>query len=366
MAILFDCPECGAPIRVGDEAAGRRGACPSCKAKIIVPEPETEPADASDADEESAPEDDGFPAFAAAESEPAIASPVHRKTQKSRGLSSLLAPVLCLAVLGAVGGWFYYVNMPRLEGDLEGTPLTDPEPLGGIVPNGQIDLPVADRKEILADLTQNPAELKSSLAKVMFKGSPEGLLIELEPGEEARLVRVDPKQDARLAKYTKQHVEQFDRERRQALGAAVREFLLDWDHFRNTKGAKAPNLATYRNSVGLTAMAGPFGWHVEAVWGSERFACFYEDSKGRLYFLLPKKVKSFVIRGRTVPGEYFPGDFKVALGKPESGAGASRIPIESIPKPGGARSNEEAPGMSERAGMDSMDSKDDDKDDSEK
>lgn len=365
MAILFDCPECGVQIRVVDEAAGRRGACPSCKAKLIVPEPETAPPEEAVAGEPVAAEEgDGFPVFAPTASEPSLARQVQKKARKSIGMGSLLTPILCLAVLATVGGWYYVTNIPRLNGELEGTPLTNPDPLGGVIPNSEIDLPAEDRKAILADLSESPAELKSSLARVVFRGSPDGLQVELQPGPDARFVRVDPNQDQRLVDYVQKRFEKFDLERRDALGPTVQQFLNEWDHFRNTKGAKSPNLAAYRNSVGLTALAGPLGWRLEAVWGSEKFPCFYEDSQGRLYFLLPKKAKSFIIRGRKVPGERFPGEFTIALTKPESGGGASRIPVESMPQPGSALSKKELPGMSERAGTKSED--DDEQDDKEK
>lgn len=38
MPIEFQCPICNAAIRVGENAAGKKGTCPQCKAKIRVPE----------------------------------------------------------------------------------------------------------------------------------------------------------------------------------------------------------------------------------------------------------------------------------------------------------------------------------------
>lgn len=37
MAIEFQCPSCTATVRVPDSAAGKKGSCPACKAKLIVP-----------------------------------------------------------------------------------------------------------------------------------------------------------------------------------------------------------------------------------------------------------------------------------------------------------------------------------------
>lgn len=38
MAIEFNCPQCGAAIRVPDAAAGARGSCPTCHTKLLVPQ----------------------------------------------------------------------------------------------------------------------------------------------------------------------------------------------------------------------------------------------------------------------------------------------------------------------------------------
>src|SRR5689334_15150582 len=37
MAIQFQCPSCEATIRVPDEAAGKKGTCPRCNEKLLVP-----------------------------------------------------------------------------------------------------------------------------------------------------------------------------------------------------------------------------------------------------------------------------------------------------------------------------------------
>lgn len=38
--IQFNCSKCGKTVRVGDEAAGKRGKCPQCSETLVVPEPE--------------------------------------------------------------------------------------------------------------------------------------------------------------------------------------------------------------------------------------------------------------------------------------------------------------------------------------
>ncbi len=42
MAIEFQCPSCSATVRVPDNAAGKKGSCPACKIKLIVPTLEDE------------------------------------------------------------------------------------------------------------------------------------------------------------------------------------------------------------------------------------------------------------------------------------------------------------------------------------
>ena len=55
MYFTFPCPQCGKKLKVQEEAAGRRCACPYCKHSIAVPEPPTEP--------EPPPRQDGTEAF---------------------------------------------------------------------------------------------------------------------------------------------------------------------------------------------------------------------------------------------------------------------------------------------------------------
>ena len=38
MAIEFNCPQCGAAIRVPDVASGAKGSCPTCQTKLLVPQ----------------------------------------------------------------------------------------------------------------------------------------------------------------------------------------------------------------------------------------------------------------------------------------------------------------------------------------
>ncbi len=44
MPIKFDCPECGKPLSIKDELAGRRIKCPRCSEPVTVPEEEEEEA----------------------------------------------------------------------------------------------------------------------------------------------------------------------------------------------------------------------------------------------------------------------------------------------------------------------------------
>ena len=59
MAIEFDCPYCTAAIRIGDQAAGKQGACPKCGTTLVVPRPESTTAASPSAT--SATDPDGVP-----------------------------------------------------------------------------------------------------------------------------------------------------------------------------------------------------------------------------------------------------------------------------------------------------------------
>lgn len=61
MAIEFNCPYCTTSIRVPDSAAGKRGTCPRCHTKILVPKPKNIPRKAAAPAAESPPADSPRP-----------------------------------------------------------------------------------------------------------------------------------------------------------------------------------------------------------------------------------------------------------------------------------------------------------------
>jgi hypothetical protein len=87
MAIEFDCPACDATIRVRDDAAGKKGRCPKCRALLLVPEPEPE----DDAGVSDAPEPPAAQNPPAALPPPVVQPPqVARSSQPVRDSSSVV------------------------------------------------------------------------------------------------------------------------------------------------------------------------------------------------------------------------------------------------------------------------------------
>jgi predicted Zn finger-like uncharacterized protein len=101
MAIEFQCPYCTAMIRVGDDAAGKRGKCPKCATTLMVPRPQapgsaTGPVDGID----QSPDDD----IVIPELVPEIqtgpqASVTSRVRRRRRKQGGLLFPLVCGGVL---------------------------------------------------------------------------------------------------------------------------------------------------------------------------------------------------------------------------------------------------------------------------
>ncbi len=122
MAIEFDCPLCGSVIRVPDNASGKKGSCPACHAKLLVPTIEAlqagtavEPAGAIP--ESLAPQKNALPKNASVEKPqrpkpkradvPAVKAPVSAKPKPARKsrevepeIDPALAPLLNMAPLG--------------------------------------------------------------------------------------------------------------------------------------------------------------------------------------------------------------------------------------------------------------------------
>ena len=336
MTIEFQCPHCSAQIRVADSAAGRKGSCPQCKAKLLVPNlPRPAALDPTDSSRGSTPmpanaeplpaEAAPVPLFDVAIGEPAgrpvsIARQVRQKRRASRSKGKYVMPTICGLLLAAVAVWYTWQGEPSLSGKLAAAPIQEPELAPGMIPKSLFDLSPELVADALADLEKHPARLNSDIMEVTLRGAKQGLQVQLREGVSTRFFRVNPLQNPALRAWLQKNVTRLDEAREAELAAGGKKFLNAVERqVRHKEPVK--EISAYRNSVGLAALVRGTGYAVEAVCGNVMYWCVYEDSEGGLYFLLPKSTQTFEIQGRPIRGQtLFPGRFEVAVSEPDAAA----------------------------------------------
>jgi hypothetical protein len=331
MTIEFRCPYCTAPIQVADQAAGTSGHCPRCAAKVAIPRPAgfprapAEPAAPAPAapsatvDEPDAPFDFASPPVAAPGTLPTPSAVVKPRVRRPQGVP-LLLPILGVAILGGVIGWFVWRDWDRrqLKGELTAAELGELELEPVIVPRSDIGVDAKEREEVLKQLAANPLPMISDLMQVQFRGDDKGLMVSVSRGTRSAWYRVDARSHAVLANYLQTDVKPLEAAREAELMQAAASFFSQYQKVLR-KEAPENTIRTFRDRLGLTALVRGLGYHVTAVVGSTMYPCVYEQSNGSLYFLLPANVTQFELMGRRMPNgtSPFPGRFTVKVrGRP--------------------------------------------------
>jgi hypothetical protein len=355
MAIEFNCPSCGAAIRVPDPAAGAKGSCPTCHTKLLVPKvapppeppaappapvpappppatPSTapfEPAPASPGTEPVPVVEPGFPQLDATPSpiqfpgpptDPAGEQPVlpvntsvsRQVRRRARGKKSgLWFPVLC--GLGLVGGmaWLFIMQRPSIDGDRTASFIKGETLEPKIVDKSLIDVADDVRTAVLNHFSEHRERVKSQVVETQFSATSAGLEVQILTGRDTRFVRFRIDEDLR-AWYTDNY-DMLESPRSKSVRKALKVFFNDWDvAIRNQQGVE--DILLYRDSVGLASSVDGLGFNVCAKLDQELYPCVYEDD-GFLYFLLPPTTKKFKLVGARMDGKksYFPGEYNVTI-----------------------------------------------------
>ncbi|MGZ0174565.1 MAG: hypothetical protein ACKVHE_34115 [Planctomycetales bacterium] len=373
MAIEFNCPQCGAAIRVPDAAAGARGSCPTCHTKLLVPQVAAPPTQV-EAEEpivqqpapppvappqavvenplpfspappttlpgqfaESAPTDapNGLPAeqpmipqfeTPAAPVQfpgpptptpgqpivPASSSVAARVRRRSKGKKSgLWFPILCgVALVGGIA-WMYLQQMPSLNGDRVAAFIKNEALKPRTVEKAMIDVPDDIRSRVLEHFTENRERVKSDVLETQFSANDAGLEVQILTGSQTRFVRFPIDDD--LRKWYDENYDLLESLRVKVLKKSLVAFVNDWDvAIRNQQGVE--DILLYRDSVGLAASVDALGFNVSAKVDQLLYPCVYEDD-GFLYFALPTSTKKFKIVGTHTNGRKskFPGEYNVTV-----------------------------------------------------
>lgn len=344
MAIQFNCPYCTATIRVPDSAMGKKGTCPKCGTKVLVPHVDIPPPPGTSDSSMEGVAANKAPAFGSGppersetgtetsreystpwpaapppdESVPAPFDPnlpagdlfVSRPPlplRRRRKRSGIVVPLLFIGLLLACAGYFYWQYRPRLEGELPASPGSDESFDPVVVGRGMIPLSDETLDAGLERLGHEPVRLASELMTVEFEGTDAGIRVTLSPGPASRFYSVDVSRSAALQSFTTRHEDEWNQRRREELAQSAAEMLAA---YAEDGGDAAGKAIDYRDSVGLNALRGGLGYHVEAVAAGRIYACVYERD-GKLFFPLPADTREFKIRGRTLPDGQtpFPGEF---------------------------------------------------------
>jgi predicted Zn finger-like uncharacterized protein len=353
MAIEFDCPVCGAVIRVKDEAAGKKGRCPKCKTLLLIPEPDDEPppspspppapvvpaasippapaAEQSTVPVAAAPAPTpiepvpAFPpvtdpaapfAFAAMEPAPVVAPVKARKSGKLPLVPIISAAAAFLSVAAVLATlWFLYRSSgPARTGPIAAERLASVTlpPVSFAIP---ADVPKEVRGPVVEALSGKGLALKSEFVSVVLRPEDEGRMsVTVEPGPQAVPVRLALGKNAAIRADLKESQKAIEAAKRKELDEMTASLFRTYASYLKER-SPLDKLPTYRDGVALNATTGPIGYAVEAVIAGRPLRCAYEDGNGNCYFLLPAGTKVFHLRGRKLPDGRTPVnvDFEVTV-----------------------------------------------------
>lgn len=365
MAIQFNCPSCGAMIRVPDAAAGKKGTCPRCSEKLLVPDlataagagtgsptatshpgklelppldfqaGRTAPAGARSRTEPQpvaglpglgqlpsvaenptvdATSELGLPPLAVGGS-PNIAHEIQRKvrTKQKQVQGAWIIPVIC--ALGLIGfvGWFLWTSQPKLEGELTAHTVRNLEVKPGIIPGSTSGLSADDLDEVLRHLRVEAAHWTSTASKMTLVGTKDGVEVTIAPGTAAHFVAVQPLTNPAFLAYVTQHTAELDKPRLASIHNNAPKLFAAWQT-QFAKHVALSNQKDHRDLVALPTLVTGVGYHLEAVVNGNVYPCVYEDADGQVYFLVPNATKGFQLQGRRVAGgSYLPAKFQVKV-----------------------------------------------------
>jgi hypothetical protein len=235
-------------------------------------------------------------------------------------LAGVLFPLACVGILAAVAVWLLHKPESKLEGTLTGERLTDFEFGPFRLDNEFLGKAVRDAREVFSSLESEPIRTASTMLMLEFQGSPAGIGIVIQAGDGSEFYRVDPRQDRHLAKYLEKEKDRFEAARNDQLTESVPEFLKAVEK-RAESERDRPDLAEFRNAVGLAAICRGFGLQVQAAIGRQAYPCVHEDADGYLYFSLPLGTQEFDLTGRenfpkvSRNDAPFPGRYTVVVAK---------------------------------------------------
>jgi hypothetical protein len=218
-----------------------------------------------------------------------------------------------VALLATIGGILAltWKSEPKLEGTLEAVSYSSDHPLPPrFVKPDPKDVDPDTTKSVLEELEGKPILFTGHSMRLRFRSDlRRGMEVTVEAAAGMQVVKVELRQNAFLSRFLSQHEDEFEKLRQAELRPALRKFFTE--HGSANAAMSSGDTNFYHHSLAVPAMTSGTGYVVEAVVGKTGTRCVYEDDQRRLFFLLPRNVKSFVLAGRKLddgrvafPGRY--------------------------------------------------------------
>lgn len=371
MAIQFNCPYCTVTIQVPDNAAGKKGTCPQCGTKVVVPvpknappQPVAAPAPPASVPQAAAPEFapmcappptapmTGYPpapgmpygfdsnqpmvappgygvptgfappqpfgfapqATLPLETQPSATSARRRKKSNQRMNLAVITVLVIAAGVAAFVFWKPSAKTNPLSGTLTGTRLSKGKLQPALVRRDWLEgIDEETVGTVLKQMEKRTVTLRSDTVVLKFQGTAEGIKVTASPGLHADLIAVDVSSHKALSAWQKkQGAKLSDRHQKEVIRAA-KSFIQEWAK-AEAAGEKRLDFSSFHDDLGLGALTSGLGSEAVAIVNRVTHSCVAEQD-GLLYFLLPPSTERFELQGREDDKGVaaFPGRFVVEV-----------------------------------------------------
>lgn len=367
MAIQFNCPYCTVTIQVPDNAAGKKGTCPQCRTKVLVPVPRNAPPEPAaapspptfappppmfspqpNASMPGYPPATGMPisfdplqpmaappgyavppgfvvpqqfapmpqAMPSAEPPPS-SSTFSKKRPKKNNQPLIYGAIAALVVIAGIFAFVFLKpgeKLNPLSGTLTGTRIAKGKLQPAIVHRDWLEgIDEETVGAVLKQMEKRKITLRSDTVVLIFQGVAEGIKVTAAPGLHSELIAVDVSSHKALnAWQQKQGAKLSDLHQKQIIRSA-KSFVQKWTKAEAT-GDKKPDFSSFHDELGLGALTAGLGSEAVAIVNRVPHNCVAEQ-QGLLYFLLPPGTDHFELRGREDDKGVarFPGRFNVEV-----------------------------------------------------
>ena len=360
MAIQLNCPYCTVTIQVPDNAAGKKGTCPQCGTKVLVPVPKHAPPPpvASSQPPMFTPQPAAPPSFAPPQFAPQptmpmagyppapgmpfgfdpnqpmqtppgnvppvgyapmlqypqyfvpapLSAPVEEtsttKKSKSRPQRKMTPAIwgalIAVGVLGAVVAFVMLKPGAKpnpLSGTLTGTLITKSKLQPAIVHRDWLEgIDEETVATVLKRMEKRTVTLRSDTVVLKFQGATGGIQVTVTPGLHADLVAVDVSSHKALNAWQQKQGVKLGDRHQKELIRTAKSFIQEWTKADAT-GEKKLDFSRFHDSLGLAALTSGLGAEAVAIVNRIPHSCVAEQ-QGLLYFLIPPGTERFKLQGR--------------------------------------------------------------------